>query len=269
MPGLGDRRRRLAHLHATARSAPSAPASARPTSPPASRSASSGRRSRGRSGSSSRARSGRFVTGKDLILAVHRRRSASAAATNCVLEFVGDGAAALSVDERLAVCEHGGRGGRGDGPVPRRRDDRRVPRRARAEPAVDGERSDPDAELAADAARSTSRRCEPLVALPHLPGNVVPIARSAGTKIDQVYIGNCSNGTMTDLRQAAEMLRGNRVHPDCRMIVVPATQRDLPGGAARGAARRLRRGRRDGLDADLRRLLRRPHGRARPPASAR
>src|SRR5262249_35337134 len=47
---------------------------------------------------------------------------------------------------------------------------------------------------------------------------------AAGTKIDQVYVGNCSNGTMTDLRQTAEILRGRSVHPDCRMIVVPATQ---------------------------------------------
>jgi 3-isopropylmalate/(R)-2-methylmalate dehydratase large subunit len=66
---------------------------------------------------------------------------------------------------------------------------------------------------------------EPLVALPHLPGNVVPIVEAIGTRIDQVYIGNCSNGTMTDLRQTAEILRGRRVHPDCRAIVVPATQR--------------------------------------------
>jgi 3-isopropylmalate/(R)-2-methylmalate dehydratase large subunit len=64
----------------------------------------------------------------------------------------------------------------------------------------------------------------PLIALPHLPGNVVAIDEAAGTKIDQVYIGNCSNGTMTDLRQTAEVLRGHTVHPDTRMIVVPATQ---------------------------------------------
>jgi 3-isopropylmalate/(R)-2-methylmalate dehydratase large subunit len=68
-------------------------------------------------------------------------------------------------------------------------------------------------------------RLEPLIALPHLPGNVVPVAEATGTKIDQVYIGNCANGTMTDLRQTAAILAGNRVHPDCRAIIVPATQR--------------------------------------------
>ena len=44
------------------------------------------------------------------------------------------------------------------------------------------------------------------VALPHLPGNVVPVAEAAERRIDQVYIGNCANGTMTDLRQTAEVL---------------------------------------------------------------
>ena len=61
---------------------------------------------------------------------------------------------------------------------------------------------------------------------PLLPGNVHPIDELAGTvKIDQVYVGNCSNGTMTDLRQLAEMLRGHQVAPGVRLIVVPATQR--------------------------------------------
>ncbi len=65
---------------------------------------------------------------------------------------------------------------------------------------------------------------EPLVALPHLPGNVTTVSEAAGVPVDQVYIGNCANGTMTDLRQAASMLRGRSVHPRTRAIIVPATQ---------------------------------------------
>jgi 3-isopropylmalate/(R)-2-methylmalate dehydratase large subunit len=86
------------------------------------------------------------------------------------------------------------------------------------------ERSDPDAEVARRVFIDL-RGLEPLVALPHSPGNVVPLAEAQGRRIDQVYIGNCANGTITDLRQAAEMLRGRSVHPSCRVIVVPATQR--------------------------------------------
>ena len=52
----------------------------------------------------------------------------------------------------------------------------------------------------------------PLVAAPHSPGNVVPLADAVGTPVEQVYIGNCANGTITDLRQAADVLRGRSVH---------------------------------------------------------
>src|SRR5262249_59990659 len=65
---------------------------------------------------------------------------------------------------------------------------------------------------------------ELLVALPHLPGNVAAVSEARGVAVDQVYIGNCANGTMTDLRQAASILGGRRVHPRTRAIVVPATQ---------------------------------------------
>ena len=54
---------------------------------------------------------------------------------------------------------------------------------------------------------------------------MAPLDESLGTRVDQVYIGNCSNGTMTDLRQAAEILRGREVHPDVRVIIVPASRK--------------------------------------------
>jgi 3-isopropylmalate/(R)-2-methylmalate dehydratase large subunit len=83
--------------------------------------------------------------------------------------------------------------------------------------------SDDDAEIAQRLAIDVGA-LDPLVAAPHSPGNVEPLAHVAGTKIDQVYIGNCANGTMTDLRQAAAILGGRSVHPRTRAIVVPATQ---------------------------------------------
>ncbi len=135
---------------------------------------------------------------------------------------MGEGAEALSIDERLAVSNMAVEAGAETGFFPA---DEKVTAYldGRTDRPWTAERSDPDAELA--------RRLEidlgglpPLIALPHLPGNVVPVEEVVGKKIDQVYIGNCSNGTMTDLRQTAEVLRGHTVHPDCRMIVVPATQ---------------------------------------------
>ena len=130
----------------------------------------------------------------------------------------------LSIDERLAVANMAVEAGAETGLFPADETTAGVPR-GPDRPRVDGgAQSDPDAEFAQELTIDLAT-LGPLVALPHLPGNVVPIAEAIGTKIDQAYIGNCSNGTMTDLRQAAEILRGRHVHPDCRLIVVPATQR--------------------------------------------
>jgi 3-isopropylmalate/(R)-2-methylmalate dehydratase large subunit len=75
---------------------------------------------------------------------------------------------------------------------------------------------------------------EPLVARPHNPENVSPLSEVAGTPIHQVVIGNCSNGTITDLRQAAQMLAGKQVHERTRMIVVPSTQKIYREALAEG-----------------------------------
>ena len=63
----------------------------------------------------------------------------------------------------------------------------------------------------------------PLVAAPPSPANGLPVAQVAETIVHQVYIGNCSNGTITDLRQAAQVLKGQTIAPNVRLIVVPAT----------------------------------------------
>jgi 3-isopropylmalate/(R)-2-methylmalate dehydratase large subunit len=163
-----------------------------------------------------------FVTGKDLILAVLAEIGVGGG-TNAALEFVGDAAEALSIDERLAVANMAVEAGAETGLFPA--DETAASYlEGRTDRTWTAERSDPDAEFAQEVPIDLAG-LGPLVAMPHLPGNVVPIAEAIGTRIDQAYIGNCSNGTMTDLRQAAEVLRGRHVHPGCRLIVVPATQR--------------------------------------------
>ena len=173
----------------------------------------------------------RFVTGKDLILAVIGEIGVGGG-TNSALEFVGDGARTLSIDERLAVSNMAVEAGAETGIFPA---DGVVTEylTGRTGRAWSAEASDPDAELAQELHIDLSS-LDPLVALPHLPGNVVPLADVVGTRIDQAYIGNCSNGTITDLRQAAEILRGRTVHPRCRAIVVPATQRIYRQALAEG-----------------------------------
>jgi 3-isopropylmalate/(R)-2-methylmalate dehydratase large subunit len=174
---------------------------------------------------------GRFVTGKDLILAVIAEIGV-AGGTNMALEFVGEGAEALSIDERLAVANMAVEAGSETGFFPA--DDTvteyLVGRTARQWIA---ERSDPGAEFA-QTVRIDLDGLSPLVALPDSPGNVVSLEQAVGRKIDQVYIGNCSNGTITDLRQAAELLRGRTVNPRTRAIIVPASQRVYRQALAEG-----------------------------------
>ena len=66
---------------------------------------------------------------------------------------------------------------------------------------------------------------EPTVAFPHLPENTKKIGEVGEIKIDQVVIGSCTNGRIGDMRIAAAIMKGKKVHPDVRCIVIPATQR--------------------------------------------
>jgi 3-isopropylmalate/(R)-2-methylmalate dehydratase large subunit len=165
---------------------------------------------------------GRFVTGKDVILSVIGQIGAGGGTGN-VLEFVGPGAEALSIDERLAVANLAVEAGSETGIFPADETtaaylDGRTDRKWEAV------HSDPDASYAQQLTVNLDET-GPLVAKPHNPENVVSVSEIAGTPIHQVVVGNCSNGTMTDLRQAAQMMQGKRVHERTRMIVVPATQK--------------------------------------------
>jgi 3-isopropylmalate/(R)-2-methylmalate dehydratase large subunit len=66
---------------------------------------------------------------------------------------------------------------------------------------------------------------KPTVAFPHLPDNTRTIDKVGNVKIDQVVIGSCTNGRIEDMRIAAKVLKGRRVHPDVRCIIIPATQK--------------------------------------------
>jgi 3-isopropylmalate/(R)-2-methylmalate dehydratase large subunit len=64
----------------------------------------------------------------------------------------------------------------------------------------------------------------PLIAAPYLPSNVKPVSDYEGIDVDQVYIGNCSNGTLSDMRETAKILKGNHVKAGVKLIIVPATR---------------------------------------------
>lgn len=66
---------------------------------------------------------------------------------------------------------------------------------------------------------------EPQVAFPHLPSNTRPVKEAKDIKIDQAFIGSCTNGRLEDLRSSASILKGRKIHSDTRCIIIPATKR--------------------------------------------
>jgi len=66
----------------------------------------------------------------------------------------------------------------------------------------------------------------PVIACPHQVDNVVPVEKMAGMKIDQVFLGTCTNGRVEDLKTAADILRGKKIHPNVRMLVGPASKEE-------------------------------------------
>lgn len=68
-------------------------------------------------------------------------------------------------------------------------------------------------------------KIEPQIAFPHLPSNTKPVSKCSRVKIDQSVIGSCTNGRIEDMRIAAKVLKGKKVNPNVRLLVIPATQK--------------------------------------------
>jgi 3-isopropylmalate/(R)-2-methylmalate dehydratase large subunit len=86
-----------------------------------------------------------------------------------------------------------------------------------------GYQSDPDAHYT-KTYEFNADEISPQIALPSLPENTKPVDEVSGVKIDQVVIGSCTNGRISDLRIAAQILKGKKAHPSIRLIIIPATQ---------------------------------------------
>ena len=68
-------------------------------------------------------------------------------------------------------------------------------------------------------------KIEPQVAFPHIPSNTKPVSQVDDIKLDQVVIGSCTNGRLSDLRMAANLLKGRQIHPEIRCIIIPGSQK--------------------------------------------
>jgi len=84
-------------------------------------------------------------------------------------------------------------------------------------------------------------KIEPLIACPHSVRNVKPVREVRGLPINQVVLGSCTNGRLEDLLQAAELLKGRAVHPDVRLLVIPASQKVYTEATALGITETLLR----------------------------
>ena len=163
---------------------------------------------------------GRFVMGKDLILATIGRIGIDGALYQA-MEFTGPAIAAMGMSERLTICNMAIEAGAKSGIIAP--DDvtlAYVSGRAKRPWTV--HRSDPDARYAAEHELDVTGM-RPQVAKPFSPDNVVAVDEVAGTKLDQVFIGSCTNAKLEDLRIAAAILRGRKAHPYTRLIIIPAS----------------------------------------------
>lgn len=166
-------------------------------------------------------RLGPWVTAKDLILHTIGQIGVSGALYKA-MEFTGPVVERLSVEGRLTMANMAIEAGAKNGIF--QADAKTlayVRRRAKRPPKVFV--SDKDARYAAEYRWDVSK-VEPQVSLPHLPENAKPVSEVAGIPIDQVVIGSCTNGRIEDLRVAARILKGRKVHKGVRALIFPGTQ---------------------------------------------
>jgi 3-isopropylmalate/(R)-2-methylmalate dehydratase large subunit len=172
-------------------------------------------------------RPGPWIVGKDLILTVISRIGDDGA-SYMAMEHTGDALDHLSIDSRLTLTNMAIEAGAKSGIIPP--DDRTLEYVGQRQTAVSRYRdfdvylSDDDADYAQVLDIDVSA-IEPMVARPSLPSRAVPVSEVPRVKVDQVFIGSCTNARIEDLRIAAHVLGDERVADGVRLMVIPATQR--------------------------------------------
>lgn len=162
-----------------------------------------------------------YVSGKDLILYTIGLIGVDGA-RYMAMEFTGETIKELSMDNRFTMANMAIEAGAKNG-IFEPDDITLAYIESRAKRPYKLYHSDPDAKYAKVIEIDVSK-VEPQVAFPHLPENTRPISQVGEVEIDQVVIGSCTNGRIEDLRVAASILKGKKVHPHVRLIVIPGTQ---------------------------------------------
>ncbi|HNQ34579.1 MAG TPA: 3-isopropylmalate dehydratase large subunit [bacterium] len=167
-----------------------------------------------------------WVGGKDIVLYLISRLGVDGARYQ-TLEFAGETLAQLSMDDRFTICNMAIEAGAKNGIIPP--DNVTMEYLYQVNPdwvnrhpgfALDpGKKAVYSREMKLDVSK-----LEPYVAAPDLPSNGHPVSELKEVKLDQVVIGSCTNGRLSDLKTAASVIKGRKVSSGTRLIVIPATQ---------------------------------------------
>ncbi|MBU1906104.1 MAG: 3-isopropylmalate dehydratase large subunit [Candidatus Omnitrophica bacterium] len=182
----------------------------------------------------------KWAGGKDLILFTIGKIGVDGALYKA-MEFTGEVISRLSMDDRLSMCNMAIEAGARTGII---EPDEITSKYVREVSKCQGVRvSNKFVKLKSDKDASYEKvyewdvtDLEPQVACPHLPSNVKPVRELKDVKVDQVVIGSCTNGRISDLRIAGKILKGKKIKAGLRLIVIPATQNVYLQAAKEGLA---------------------------------
>jgi len=166
----------------------------------------------------------KYVGGKDLILYTIGKIGVNGALYKS-MEFTGEIVENLPMDDRFTICNMVIEAGGKNGIIPP--DEKAlsyIKETSGRDVDIEWIKTDSDN----DYEKIIEIDCtdiQPQVAAPHLPSNSKNVNEFSDVKVDQVFIGSCTNGRISDLRKAAAILKGKKVHPDVRCIIIPATQK--------------------------------------------
>ena len=163
----------------------------------------------------------KWVSGKDVILHIIGKIGVDGALYKS-MEFTGDGVKNLTMDDRFTIANMAIEAGAKNGIFPVDELTLEYIKEHSTKPYKVYE-ADEDA-LYDEVIEINLSELEPTIAFPHLPENTRTIGETGEVKIDQVVIGSCTNGRISDIRVAADVMKGRKIAPGIRAIVIPATQ---------------------------------------------
>jgi 3-isopropylmalate/(R)-2-methylmalate dehydratase large subunit len=173
------------------------------------------------------------VSAKDVMLALCARLGMDGGDYQ-VIEYSGDTISALSMAERMTLCNMAAELGAQTGLIAGDETTAKFILNAGADPGdIDQWQNDVDAPVR-EIHNINVAKLGPQIAAPHSPANSGPVKDAAGIKIDQAYIGACTGAKLADLHMAAKVLKGRSVASAVRLLIAPASQRDMAAAAGDG-----------------------------------